>query len=206
MADSASAPAPAAPATAGERRRPTAAPGPIELSDEKTVQTLATPDSFGAPMARLSPSPTGHGYGSTPPSASTARRGAKPFLFFAPDSGTLDHTGAAHHREQRAPRGTSPLVIAVRTPRHAPRRRNRQHNAIYAKRVANFRAVPRATTRACSVAPPLRRRRAAKQNQKTRRPPQGARRAPTARTAFPRSTAAACLPLLCGTPSSPPTV
>ena len=49
MADSASAPAPAAPATAGERRRPTAAPGPIELSDEKTVQTLATPDSFGAP-------------------------------------------------------------------------------------------------------------------------------------------------------------
>ncbi len=70
MADSASAPAPAAPATAGERRRPTAAPGPIELSDEKTVQTLATPDSFGAPMARLSPSPTGHGYGSTPPSAS----------------------------------------------------------------------------------------------------------------------------------------
>ena len=42
MADSASAPAPAAPATAGERRRPTAAPGPIELSDEKTVQTLAT--------------------------------------------------------------------------------------------------------------------------------------------------------------------
>ena len=55
MADSASAPAPAAPATAGERRRPTAAPGPIELSDEKTVQTLATPDSFGAPMARLSP-------------------------------------------------------------------------------------------------------------------------------------------------------
>jgi hypothetical protein len=54
MADSASAPAPAAPAAA-ERRRPTAAPGPIELSDEKTVQTLATPDSFGAPMARLSP-------------------------------------------------------------------------------------------------------------------------------------------------------
>ena len=31
--------------------------------------------------------------------------------------------------------------------------------------------------------------------QKTHRPPQGARRAPTARTAFPRSTAAACLPL-----------
>ena len=89
MADSASAPAPAAPATAGERRRPTAAPGPIELSDEKTVQTLATPDSFGAPMARLSPSPTGHGYGSTPPSAaSTARRGAKPCIFFAaPDLG-----------------------------------------------------------------------------------------------------------------------
>ena len=54
MADSASAPAPAAPATAGERRRPTAAPGPIELSDEKTVQTLATPDSFGAPMAMAS--------------------------------------------------------------------------------------------------------------------------------------------------------
>ena len=55
MADSASAPAPAAPATAGERRRPTAAPGPIELSDEKTVQTLATPDSFGAPLARNFP-------------------------------------------------------------------------------------------------------------------------------------------------------
>ena len=104
MADSASAPAPAAPATAGERRRPTAAPGPIELSDEKTVQTLATPDSFGAPMARLSPSPTGHGYGSTPPSASTARLGAKPFLFFAPDSGTLDHTGAADSPRRGRPR------------------------------------------------------------------------------------------------------
>ncbi len=90
MADSASAPAPAAPATAGERRRPTAAPGPIELSDEKTVQTLATPDSFGAPMARLSPSPTGHGYGSTPPSASTARRGARNHPFFPPPLGHLD--------------------------------------------------------------------------------------------------------------------
>ena len=51
MADSTS--ADPAPAPAPERRRPTAAPGPIELSDEKTVQTLATPDSFGAPMARL---------------------------------------------------------------------------------------------------------------------------------------------------------
>ena len=59
MADSASAPAPAAPATAGERRRPTAAPGPIELSDEKTVQTLATPDSFGAPRRRAPPSGPG---------------------------------------------------------------------------------------------------------------------------------------------------
>ena len=98
MADSASAPAPAAPATAGERRRPTAAPGPIELSDEKTVQTLATPDSFGAPMARLSPSPTGHGYGSTPPSASTARRGARNHPFFPPPLGHLDSPGAARRR------------------------------------------------------------------------------------------------------------
>ena len=68
MADSASAPAPAAPATAGERRRPTAAPGPIELSDEKTVQTLATPDStarippLGAPTPRAAEWP-----GSAPP-------------------------------------------------------------------------------------------------------------------------------------------
>ena len=84
MADGASsAPAPA-PAPVAARGRPTAAPGPIELADEKTVQTLATPDSFGAPLARLSPSPTGHGYGSTPPSAaSTARRGAKPCIFSA---------------------------------------------------------------------------------------------------------------------------
>ena len=50
MADGAStAPAPA-PAPVAARGRPTAAPGPIELSDEKTVQTLATPDSFGAPL------------------------------------------------------------------------------------------------------------------------------------------------------------
>ena len=49
MADSASAPAPA-PAT-GRGRPASAAPGPIELADEKTVQTLATPDSFGAPLA-----------------------------------------------------------------------------------------------------------------------------------------------------------
>ena len=82
MADSASAPAPA-PAT-GRGRPASAAPGPIELADEKTVQTLATPDSFGAPLARLSPSPTGHGYGSTPPSASTARRGARNHAFFPP--------------------------------------------------------------------------------------------------------------------------
>ena len=84
MADGASsAPAPA-PAPVAARGRPTAAPGPIELADEKTVQTLATPDSFGAPLARLSPSPTGHGYGSTPPSTSTARRGAKPCICSAP--------------------------------------------------------------------------------------------------------------------------
>ena len=82
MAESASAPAPA-PAT-GRGRPASAAPGPIELADEKTVQTLATPDSFGAPLARLSPSPTGHGYGSTPPSASTARRGARNHAFFPP--------------------------------------------------------------------------------------------------------------------------
>ena len=82
MADSASAPAPA-PAT-GRGRPASAAPGPIELADEKTVQTLATPDSFGAPLARLSPSPTGHGYGSTPPSASTARFGARNHAFFPP--------------------------------------------------------------------------------------------------------------------------
>ena len=51
MADGASsAPAPA-PAPVAARGRPTAAPGPIELADEKTVQTLATPDSFGAPLA-----------------------------------------------------------------------------------------------------------------------------------------------------------
>ena len=55
MADSASgAPAPA-PAPVAARGRPTAAPGPIELSDEKTVQTLATPDSFGAPLAMRDP-------------------------------------------------------------------------------------------------------------------------------------------------------
>ncbi len=53
MADGASsAPAPA-PAPVAARGRPTAAPGPIELSDEKTVQTLATPDSFGAPLGRV---------------------------------------------------------------------------------------------------------------------------------------------------------
>jgi hypothetical protein len=95
MADGASsAPAPA-PAPVAARGRPTAAPGPIELADEKTVQTLATPDSFGAPLARLSPSPTGHGYGSTPPSTSTARRGAKPCIFFfaAPE----DVTRRARH-------------------------------------------------------------------------------------------------------------
>ena len=52
MADGASsAPAPA-PAPVAARGRPTAAPGPIELADEKTVQTLATPDSFGAPLRR----------------------------------------------------------------------------------------------------------------------------------------------------------
>ena len=46
MADGASsAPAPA-PAPVAARGRPTAAPGPIELADEKTVQTLATPDSM----------------------------------------------------------------------------------------------------------------------------------------------------------------
>ena len=46
MADGASsAPAPA-PAPVAARGRPTAAPGPIELADEKTVQTLATPDSL----------------------------------------------------------------------------------------------------------------------------------------------------------------
>ena len=102
MADGASsAPAPA-PAPVAARGRPTAAPGPIELSDEKTVQTLATPDSFGAPLARLSPSPTGHGYGSTPPSTSTARRGAKPCIFSAP----------AGRRETR-PRAAS-------DPRHMP--------------------------------------------------------------------------------------
>ena len=53
MADGASsAPAPA-PAPVAARGRPTAAPGPIELSDEKTVQTLATPDSFGGLGERL---------------------------------------------------------------------------------------------------------------------------------------------------------
>ena len=92
MADSASAPAPA-PAT-GRGRPASAAPGPIELADEKTVQTLATPDSFGAPLARLSPSPTGHGYGSTPPSASTARLGARIHSFFLPPTGAHSTTPA----------------------------------------------------------------------------------------------------------------
>ena len=55
MADGASSTPAPAPAPVAARGRPTAAPGPIELSDEKTVQTLATPDSFGAPLARLSP-------------------------------------------------------------------------------------------------------------------------------------------------------
>ena len=101
MADSASAPAPA-PAT-GRGRPASAAPGPIELADEKTVQTLATPDSFGAPLARLSPSPTGHGYGSTPPSASTARRGARNHPFFPPPLGHLDSPGAQHRTHPCAP-------------------------------------------------------------------------------------------------------
>jgi len=92
MADSASAPAPAP--AAGRGRPASAAPGPIELADEKTVQTLATPDSFGAPLARLSPSPTGHGYGSTPPSASTARRGARIHSFFLPPTGAHSTTPA----------------------------------------------------------------------------------------------------------------
>ena len=53
MADGASsAPAPA-PAPVAARGRPTAAPGPIELSDEKTVQTLATPDSFRRPAGLI---------------------------------------------------------------------------------------------------------------------------------------------------------
>jgi len=109
MADGASsAPAPA-PAPVAARGRPTAAPGPIELSDEKTVQTLATPDSFGAPLARLSPSPTGHGYGSTPPSASTARRGAKPCIFFAP-RGTWPNRslGARAHRARHKYMASTP--------------------------------------------------------------------------------------------------
>ena len=96
MADSASAPAPAP--AAGRGRPASAAPGPIELADEKTVQTLATPDSFGAPLARLSPSPTGHGYGSTPPSASTARRGARIHSFFLPPTGAHSTTPAPRTR------------------------------------------------------------------------------------------------------------
>ena len=108
MADSASAPAPA-PAT-GRGRPASAAPGPIELADEKTVQTLATPDSFGAPLARLSPSPTGHGYGSTPPSASTARRGARIHSFFLPPTRAHSTT---------PPPGMAPGVPRV-TPRNYP--------------------------------------------------------------------------------------
>ena len=107
MADSASASTAPAPATAAERRRPTAAPGPIELSDEKTVQTPATPDSFGAPMARLSPSPTGHRYGSTPPSAaSTACPGAKPCIFPPP---TRAPGGACEVAGRRRGEATSPI-------------------------------------------------------------------------------------------------
>ena len=110
MADSASAPAPA-PAT-GRGRPASAAPGPIELADEKTVQTLATPDSFGAPLARLSPSPTGHGYGSTPPSASTARRGARNHAFFPPPT-----------RAPRQPRRRAPPRAASAPREVAPRHR-----------------------------------------------------------------------------------
>ena len=88
-------PAPAAPATAGERRRPTAAPGPIELSDEKTVQTLATPDSFGAPMARLSPSPTGHGYGPPPPRAAPPTAASAATAAAAAISGAAAVSGGA---------------------------------------------------------------------------------------------------------------
>ena len=56
MADGASsAPAPA-PAPVAARGRPTAAPGPIELSDEKTVQTLARePLVDGGERPRASP-------------------------------------------------------------------------------------------------------------------------------------------------------
>ena len=107
MADSASAPAPA-PAT-GRGRPASAAPGPIELADEKTVQTLATPDSFGAPLARLSPSPTGHGYGSTPPSASTARRGARIHSFFLPPTGAHSTTPAPRTSQSSTAWETSPI-------------------------------------------------------------------------------------------------
>ena len=151
MADSASAPEPAAPATAGERRRPTAAPGPIELSDEKTVQTLATPDSFGAPLARLSPSPTGHGYGSTPPSTSTARRGAKPCIFPAPDSGTstalAPHAAASSERHEGRRPSSSPCE-PLATPRDAEPPAQRHIH----KTRRQFPAVPRPATRSVASA------------------------------------------------------
>ena len=143
MADSASAPAPA-PAT-GRGRPASAAPGPIELADEKTVQTLATPDSFGAPLARLSPSPTGHGYGSTPPSASTARRGARNHAFFPPPRrlGHLDSPGAARRcrpcrRRRRRATGPSP---SSRGPRACRRRGPRRRLLIY-RRWARRRRAP----------------------------------------------------------------
>ena len=67
MADGASsAPAPA-PAPVAAHGRPTAAPGPIELADEKTVQTLATPDSFGAPYHDLCPPPAKNSMGARTP-------------------------------------------------------------------------------------------------------------------------------------------
>ena len=189
MADGASsAPAPA-PAPVAARGRPTAAPGPIELSDEKTVQTLATPDSFGAPLARLSPSPTGHGYGSTPPSAaSTVRRGAKPCIFFAP----------AGRRETR-PRAALDCTPRLGTPK-TPAQRH-----IHKTR-RQFPAVPRPVPRApglikapdAAPAPPPK-------PHETRRPPPGARRDPTARRRATRRRAAAAAAPSTGGPDSSPT-
>ena len=207
MADSASAPAPAAPATAGERRRPTAAPGPIELSDEKTVQTLATPDSFGAPMARLSPSPTGHGYGSTPPSASTARRGARIHSFFLPPTGAHSTTPAprttASSERLEGRRPSSSPCEPLATPRDAETANTTPYTQNASPISGRFRdpqlALVASRRLYAAAAPP-------NKTQKTYRPPQGARRAPTARTVFQKSTAAACRRSSCATPSSPPTV
>ena len=96
MADGASsAPAPA-PAPVAAHGRPTAAPGPIELPDEKTVQTLAAraaPPAFdlpplGAPTPRAAEWP-GNPPGMAPPGVPRVTPRNYP-LFNSEDSATGD--------------------------------------------------------------------------------------------------------------------